>query len=62
MIALTTFALGIFVGLLVSKKGININITHKQDVDKSSHTDDYNRSVGDRDTVTFLDRQYGGDE
>lgn len=60
MTELIALVLGIATGAFV-RANININITHKQDVDKPTD-DGYNRSVGDRDTTLFLDRQYGGDE
>lgn len=58
MLIVVSVALGFICGLV--SKGININITHKSDVDKSSD-DGYNKSVGDPDAVLYLDRQHGGE-
>jgi hypothetical protein len=55
------FITGLATGLLT--KGISINITHKQDVDKTPSDTGYNSSYGIPEVKQYLDNQYKvGDE
>jgi hypothetical protein len=55
------FILGVLLGLLL--KGVNINITHKQDVDNAPSDNGYNSSYGIPEVKQYLDNQYKvGDE
>jgi hypothetical protein len=61
MVEAIVFAIGLITGLCL--KGININITHKQDVDKTPSDTGYNSSYGIPEVKQYLDNQYKvGDE
>lgn len=61
MIEAVIFAIGLVTGLCL--KGITINITHKQDGNKTSSDTGYNSSYGIPEVKQYLDKQYKvGDE